>query len=175
MKEQKKELKRENKELKGFEKISHYLTNLAVFYIHEKTSDFSQIWWLPVIWLFVVGMVGIIYRNFDKIDFLGSIPILLLWLFVCYILPIAYKDITNKKQIPKALIYLLLILPVVWTYVQVSSDYFNDIAMLLNPSNIFKPIILEKNHEFISLLYKILVLFLVYQVIASVKKKVRSK
>jgi len=176
MKEQKKELQKENKELQTrWEKISHFFTNTLVFYLHEKASNFSQNWWLPIFWLLIVGMLGIIYKNLDKIDFVKSVPIVLVYLLLCYVLPIAYRQIYVKSKMPKLMIYSLVALPFMWIYFQVSTDYFNDIARLLNPSNIFKPIVLEKKHEFVSLLYKITVLFLVYQVITAIKKKVRSK
>jgi len=176
MREQKKELREENKEIETWwGKISHFFTNTLVFYLHEKTSDFSQNWWLPIFWLIIVGMGGIIYKNIEKIDLAKSFFMLLVGLILYSMMYYGYKSITAQKKLPNVIIYILIFFPFIWTYSQVSTDYFNDIAKLLNPSNIFKPIVLEKKHEFISLLYKILVLFLVYQVISAIKKKVRSK
>jgi len=54
------------------------------------------------------------------------------------------------------------------------------IAIKINPSNIFKSTTSNENEvkevsEFGYLLFRIIVLFLVYQVIVAMKKKVRSK
>ena len=173
MKEQKKELHKENKKISSvWEKISHFFTNTLIFHLHEKTSNFSQNWLLPIFWLFIVGMAGIIFKA-DKL--IIDIPFLLFYLTTISVSYFAYKSLSPQKKIPNFAIYISIFLPIAWTYFQISESYFDDIAKLLNPSNIFKPVTLDKKHAFTSLLYKVVVLFLVYQVIISIKKKVRSK
>jgi hypothetical protein len=177
MKEQKKELKRENKELKGFEKISHYLTNLAVFYIHEKTSNFSQNWLLPIYWLFILGMLGVIVSSDDLLNYLPWIcPIVIVLLSAREI----YKTFYEADEIPIWALYFAIAIPIVFLYSYITTDWLDDIAKRINPSKIFKPIEDSSNgnkniFEFGLLVYKVAILFLVYQIIITVKKKVRSK
>ena len=181
MKERKKELKDENKKIKGFDKISHFFSHAMVFYIHEKTSDFSQSWILPIYWLFLLGMLGVIYQRIGDIDRNVVIPYLLFIGIVLFFISSIYKSMTNAEKLSKWLIYLCISTPIIVIYSHVTVDFIDDIAKLINPSNIFKSTIQEEStgkkdiFEFGYLLYKITVLFLVYQVIIAMKKKVRSK
>ncbi len=176
MKEQKKELLKENKKLKSIpEKISHFFTNIFVFYLHEKTSDFSQNWWLPVVWLIFLGMLGVIGKNFDinQNDTKIAIYFSLIFIFLGGFTAFLYKYIEQKK-VPATVIKVFAIVPIVLTSLKLAPDFLDDLTLMLNPINLFKTNALFE-HEFISLVYRILVLFLVYQVVASIKKKVRSK
>ncbi len=175
MKERKKELKIENKKLKGFDKISHFFSHTIVFYIHEKTSDFSQSWIMPIYWIFVLGMLGVIWQHKDHIQLANIVPVLLIIFVVYLFVPPIYKSIASDNKLPIWIIYGLISLPVIAIYYQVSNDYLDDIAKLINPSNVFKSKKEHHEHEFIFLLYKIAVMFLIYQAIIATKKKVRSK
>jgi len=181
MKERKKELKDENKKIKGFDKISHFFSHTMVFYIHEKTSDFSQSWILPIYWLFLLGMLGVIYQRIGDIDRNVVIPYLLFIGIVLFFISSIYKSMTNAEKLSKWLLYLCISIPIIFIYSHVTGDFIDDIAKLINPANIFKPTMQQNStankdiFEFGYLLYKITVLFLVYQVIIAMKKKVRSK
>jgi len=188
MKEQKKELSKERKSLKTLpERISHFFTNSLVFYLHEKTSDFSQNWMLPIFWLFVLGMLGVVYLNIKEVS--PSMPLFETILYVAIvamvidsILFIGFLSYDIKKNTfiskSKYIIYLLIVMPVILVYLYFTNDPLDDIARLINPSKIFQFKSVEEGKnvfEFGLLMYKIAILFLVYQVIISIKKKVRSK
>ena len=153
-----------------------------VFFIHEKTSDFSQNWMLPIFWLLMLGMDGVIYENYNNLNIVSSIPYLLsIIIGLVFISPI-YKSIFEVGKLPKWLLYLCISIPIIYLYTKVSTDYLDDIAVLINPSNIFKSSVstestkdIKEVFEFGHLLFKIAVLFLVYQVVIAMKKKVRSK
>ncbi|MCB4748390.1 MAG: pentapeptide repeat-containing protein [Sulfurovum sp.] len=181
MKERKKELQEESKKLNGFDKISHFFTDTMVFFIHEKTSDFSQSWILPIYWLFMLGMIGVIYKNFEQLNMKTIAPYMIVISILLIFIPYAYKNIMQVEKLPKWLLYLCISIPIVSLYTSVTTDYLDDIAKIVNPSNIFKPMLEQKKEEnqkvfeFGYLMFKIGILFLVYQVIIAMKKKVRSK
>jgi len=173
MKERKKELREESRKLKRFEWIKHFFTDTAVFYIHEKTSNFSQNWLLPIIWLFLLGMIGIIFKNFNISILSENIYFLLPASILLFLLPLIYK---KYEKIKKFIAYWYLFIPTIALYIAFSKDKLDDIAIMINPSKIFISVSSTTiSGEFIYLLYKIAVLFLVYQVIIAMKKKVRSK
>ncbi|WP_299881375.1 pentapeptide repeat-containing protein [uncultured Cocleimonas sp.] len=174
MKEQKKELLKEKKNLSTFsEKIQHY-SDIAVFNLHEITSNYSQSWMMPLFWLMVVGVLGVILQNLEKFPVKESVLLLGGYILFMRISTWAYKYVEQKKIIRP--IYLaMFIAPLLFAYFYISKDRFDDIAIILNPLNIFKNQGFSDSKEFISLFFKIIVLFLVYQIIASIKKKVRSK
>lgn len=190
MKEQKKELHKENKKISSvWEKISHFFTNTLIFHLHEKTSNFSQNWLLPIFWLFILGMMGTIYIKLTEIRhhhpflemllYIVVIAIIFNSLFYIFLVYYDYKKntfLSNKK----AIYALLIFIPVVIVYFHYTDNFLNDIAALINPSKIFsiadnRTAEIKKSSTFFFLLYKIAILFLIYQVIASIKKKVRSK
>jgi len=180
MKERKKELREESKDLTTWSDKIEYLSQTMVFYMHEKTSDFSQNWMLPIYWLLILGMGDVIYGNLKTLNIGESIPyLLLITIGLVFISPI-YKSIFEVEKLPKWFFYLCLSIPIIYLYLEVSTDYLDDIAMKINPSNIFKSTTPNENDvkevsEFGHLLFRIAVLFLVYQVIVAMKKKVRSK
>lgn len=176
MKEQKKELLKENNKNKSFyEKINHF-SDLAVFYLHEHSSNFSQSWWLPVIWLIIIGMMGVIFKNFDLSanDTKVAISFSLIPVIFGSLMALLYKYVVQKK-IPAFVFKLLAFTAILLISLKIAPDFLNDLAKMLNPINMFKNDALFIQHEFVSLIYRILILFLVYQLIASIKKKVRSK
>jgi len=173
MKERKKELREESKQLKGFELVKHFFTDIAVFYIHEKTSDFSQNWVLPIIWLFLLGMIGVICKNFNLSTLSENIYFLLPTSILLFLLPLIYE---KYEKIKKIVVYWYLFIPTIALYIAFSTDKLDDIAVMINPSKIFTSVPSTSiSGEFIYLLYKIAILFLVYQVVIAMKKKVRSK
>lgn len=175
MKEQKKELLIDNKKINTpLDKLNHFFSNTLVFYLHEKTSDFSQNWWLPILWLIFVGMIGVIYQNLTGLTAKPYVISYFIVAIVVVFLSSVFKYI-QKENLPKTLFYMLLVAPTVLGYLKLSNDRLDDIAKLVNPVNIFKNNSVSTSDEFISLIFKIIVLFLVYQIITAIKKKVRSK
>ena len=191
MRERKKELRAEGKDLtKLSDKIGHFFSHTMVFFIHEKTSDFSQNWFLPIFWLLILGMLGSTYLNLKILN--QPLPLFSIILYVTLIAMIVdsvlytgllYFDSKMKTSISesKYLIHSLVVIPVLIVYIYYTHDFLDDIARLINPSNIFKPIVsndskeVKETFEFGYLLFKVAVLFLVYQVVIAMKKKVRSK
>jgi hypothetical protein len=171
MKERKKELNAERKQLLSMkDKIINFFSHTAIFYLHEKTSNFSQSWILPIILILILGMIGVICHNWNGItdeNFKWSMGLFIVNLIIQLIF---YKHAQKKN------IYYLIgstVFIFYWFYTQ---DFLDDIAKQLNPVNIFQS---YKNkdieYEFIYLIYRIAILFLVYQTIVAIKKKVRSK
>ena len=179
MKERKKELLEESKAYTKFaDKVKHAFSNTMVFYLHEKTSDFSQNWMLPVYWLFILGMIGVIYIKIESQTVVFPLDYFMVTLIICLLSYLAFNNIEEDKVTRKILIYGFITAPILVVYSNVTHNPLDEIAKIINPINIFKSSSgqnVQEISEFIYLIYKIAVLFLVYQVIISIKKKVRSK
>jgi len=148
MRERSKELNLKNKPLEWL-----------IFKIHEISSNHSQDWLLAVSWIILVGMLLSLF----KINFVDSIPItfialvpLLLFFFKKYMFLMFYG------------FFFLFMCTIDYSIL----DSLDKIAYNLNPFSIMTS---ADTISFVELLFKVIIAYLIYQFIVSVRQNTRRK
>jgi uncharacterized protein YjbI with pentapeptide repeats len=175
------EMKKKEEELKNSS------IEWIVFKIHDIASNHSQNWTLPLFWILIISYIYTYIFNFldDKEKYMciidnisqnsiiSSIYIndnlfLLFGLFCIMLLPKIVADIVLNKNS-----YLLIILFSSFLYIYFTKDFtFSLVSNNINPFSI----ITEKGHlSFYELLYRVLIAYLIYQFIISIRQNTRRK
>ncbi len=177
MKERKKELNEEIKKSSSTtDKMINFFSHTAIFYLHEKTSNFSQSWILPVFWISTIGMLSVIIKEIRHSGVASFMPEALISSVVLGMGYLWYKS-SKIKPIDNLIHYTIFSIGGFLTFFS-TDDPLDDMSRYLNPINIFKgehATSFFKGEEFCYLITKIVILFLIYQTIIALKKKVRSK
>jgi hypothetical protein len=167
MKEREKELKQDRKEGKNF-------FEWLVFKIHGLSSNHSQDWLLALYWIFIIGFISS-YYDFNLIQHEGK--------YVHYELSLVFKTIGlifvvlffySICKIKDKLVngsYFIICFYLVYTYS--TEDYLLSLfSKTINPFSVMKT---NDAINGIQLLFKIIIAYLIYQLIISIRQNTRRK
>jgi len=173
MKERKKNFIEKQKKFSPFQKMKHYFYNILILDINEITSDYFQNWILPLLWIFIFGMSAVLYKEYQEL-LLQNYNVLFVGISIVALLFTIYhysKDFTNMIWI----IFIALVIMYLWLGYLKEFEYLDKLVDYINPFKIFKLHLDSDNLTFLAFIYKIVILFLGYQFLMSIKKKVRNK
>jgi uncharacterized protein YjbI with pentapeptide repeats len=165
MKEREKELEEDIKEGKNF-------LEWLVFKIHGISSNHSQDWLLALYWIFIIGFISS-YYDFNLIQYEGkhyelslvfkSIGLIFVVLFFYSICKIKDKLVNGS--------YFIICFYLVYTYS--TEDYLLSLfSKTINPFSVMKT---NDAINGIQLLFKIIIAYLIYQLIISIRQNTRRK
>lgn len=151
------EMKEREKELKWYKEPFEWL----VFKIHNVTSNHSQDWFLPLLWIIIISfVVGLFnqkyYFELDKFIFINIT--LLIPLFI------GFKFVGLNRKIGLVVFILLF-----YSCPLVNLDF---VSSLINPFSIMSG---KENLTFGTLIFKIIIAYLIYQLIISIRQNTRRK
>lgn len=173
MKERKKNFIEEQKKLNPFQKIKHYFYNILILDINEITSNYFQNWILPLLWILIVGMSAVLYKEYQTSLFQNYN----IYFMLISIIAIFFTIYHCIEDLTKILLIIFLSLSIFYWYKGYLYDftYLNKLVEYINPFKIFRLHSDSHNLTFIAFIYKISILFLGYQFLMSIKKKVRNR
>lgn len=163
MRERELELKKEGS---FFEKL--------VFKVHGLSSNHSQNWVLPIFWIFIIGMISsyfdfnLIKKGFEYVHFeIISIIKVIALIFIIYIIE---NICSSKKKIERMIYYFTTS---VMVYMYATHDYFlSFFSKTINPFSVMKSV---ESLNILQLFFKIIIAYLIYQLIISIRQNTRRK
>lgn len=161
------EMKEREKELSAnkWANFPDYIT----FKIHAITSNHSQSWLLSLYWIIVVSFI---YVNLKSI-FLSSMLVSHLLFYFAFALIIYDFFIKYKRKISQMFFRLFIIFLLLLSYQLHSKDfYLTQFSKSVNPSLIIR---YKEDMNLLALIYKIIITYLVYQLIISIRQNTRRK
>lgn len=169
-------IKRE-KELEEGRKNCENFFELLVFKIHGLSSNYSQNWILPILWIIIFGLFNSFYQfmiiennNKDLVYFSNDLFLgILVFSFSCFYIYILLES--KKFNIYLSLISFSVVLYIF--YVLVTNDfYLTFFAINTNPFSIMKN---GEHLTLIGLLFRVIIAYLIYQLIISIRQNTRRK
>lgn len=168
MKEREKELERDIKEGKNF-------FEWLVFKIHGLSSNHSQDWLLALFWIFIVGFIASYYDfnliqnskaeyiHYNLTSIFKTISLIFIILFIDRLCKIKDKFVNISYFIISS--YLI--------YIYATEDYlFSLFSQTINPFSVMKT---NDPINGIQLFFKIIIAYLIYQLIISIRQNTRRK
>ena len=176
MNQRQKEIKLYNKEKKAFN------FDWFIYFIHQASSEHSQNWFLPILWMLIITTIYSLYQKYSLVDyhFMQLIILeltykeylLLIGMLIFSVLFTVYEKISKSE-----FIYLsILLLITVWLcFLYLIIGYDKNLGSFLNNLNPFS-IMLGKDPMSLGLFfYKVMMGYLIYQLIISVRQNTRRK
>lgn len=170
MKEREKELKKDKREGKN-------ILEWLVFRIHGISSNHSQDWLLPILWIIIFGLFNSFYQfiilednDNNLMHFSNDLFLeILVFSFSCFYIYILLES--KKFNIYLSLISFSVVLYIF--YVLVTNDfYLTFFAINTNPFSIMKN---GEHLTLIGLLFRVIIAYLIYQLIISIRQNTRRK
>jgi hypothetical protein len=151
------EMKEREKELSFFKEPLEWL----VFKIHGISSNHSQDWFLSLLWIIIISfVVGLFnqkyYFEWDRYIFINVI------LFIPLFIGFKFDNIKRK-------VGLSLFLIIFYCTTSINLDF---VSNLINPFSIMTK---GEDLNFTTLIYKITITYLIYQLIISIRQNTRRK
>lgn len=168
------EMKEREKELNEDRKKGKNIFEWLVFKFHGISSNHSQNWLLALFWILVIGMLSstidfFYFSNEPCIVYDFSITNLALvytGIFIFYYLIATYFD----GNYFKTTLSLFAIVPIYW---YLTRDFlFCSFSKTINPFSIMKS---AEDINIIQLFFKIIIAYLIYQLIISIRQNTRRK
>jgi uncharacterized protein YjbI with pentapeptide repeats len=171
------EMKEYKKELEAKPLSIDTWQDKVIFFMHEKVSNFSQSWFLPILWFFDLGIILTIFKKihlksfnpFSVWELLTPTLIIIGW--------IIGKGLSNLKE--RFRYYQLDI--IVPSFILISLFLFsiqnplNEFAKVINPFGVFKDSESYRGIEFAWFIHKSLMAFVVYQFVVTLRMQTRRK
>ena len=177
LKKRKENLYNKLKESNIFNKIKLFFNDILILEINEKTSNYTQNWLLPFFWILTLGMLIIITNTFQNY-FKSDVEIVYIKILLAYLI-IDIIDTLNKLKIHMLWLLFPLILFINIAFFNGDiTHYLDKLVEYINPFKILKPIVMNgsiKTIDFQHFIYGLVILFLGYQLLMSIRKKVRYK
>lgn len=159
-------IKREE-ELEEERKNGTNFIDWLVFKIHGLSSNHSQDWILALFWILSFTFMMLINKNINCM-LSNNLEYFISGLFI-YFLMINLSLYTLNKKINK--FYLILVFYIIYAFL--SKDYIlKDYSNILNPFSIMSG---KEELTFAILIYKIIIGYLIYQLIISIRQNTRRK
>lgn len=161
------EMKEREKELTAdkWANFSEYI----IFKIHAITSNHSQDWLLTLYWIIIVSFIYVNLKNFFESSWLFSHAIF----YFALLLIISDFFIKYKRKLYQRLFRFSIILILLLSYQHSSQDfYLTQFSKSVNPSLIIR---YKEDMNLLALIYKIIITYLVYQLIISIRQNTRRK
>ncbi|RXJ79099.1 hypothetical protein CRU95_15255, partial [Arcobacter sp. F2176] len=163
------EMKEREKELEFNKESFEWL----VFKIHAWSSNHSQDWVLALYWILTLGFAFSLFNfftvqienkfiHFDFIKFIGLFCLILIGIFV--------DNICKKKDEIKS-VFLLFYFYLLYAY-ETSDEFLTFFANTINPFSIMTG---KDELTFGTLIFKIIIAYLIYQLIISIRQNTRRK
>lgn len=160
-------------EMKEYDKELTWKDNFKeklVFKLHEWSSDHSQNWTLPLFWILFLSMTYsaieyiFIDKNVLKESFIG---LSISFLSFPFILSNLIENLNIKKY------FLSFIFLVIGIYFFITTDYLLEIpAKAINPFSFMRN---DEEINGIQLIFKVIIAYLIYQFIISIRQNTRRK
>lgn len=161
------EIKQRSNELKfGWEKL--------VFWLHSVSSNHSQSWEYALFWIFIIGMFA---SGIDFLCFLESCKVPP-YINYAYFIPLTFFIIFSYYLIAtfydyKYLVSSIVLVISICLYLYLTRDFtFELFAKTINPFSVMKS---NEAINGVQLFFKILIAYLIYQFIISIRQNTRRK
>lgn len=167
MQEREKELNQERKEGKNF-------LDWIIFKIHKHSSNHSQDWSLALFWIMIIGFISSYcdfnfakvnetHIHFDILNIFKTLGLVSLMFILSYICEV-------KDKIVNGVYYLVCTYLI---YIYSTEDYLLTLfAKVVNPTTVLKS---NDPINGIQLLFKIIIAYLIYQLVVSIRQNTRRK
>lgn len=182
------EMRERTKEMKFFTKDNDNSSfEKFIFLFHKISSNHSQAWSLSLFWIFLITYFFSYLTVSNKISkqlrseipkfenelimFFNNIDINILYLLIFIFIIISVCIIAINYHISKLLVPIYFLITIVYMFE--TKDYY-----LYNFSNLINPFsIMTKGEEltFLKLIYKVIIAYLIYQFIVSIRQNTRRK
>lgn len=164
------EMKEREKELDEDKKNGKNLFEWLIFKIHGMTSNHSQDWTVALFWIISIGLFGSLYNFYSKDNFvnfsftsmLGTLLLILIAILLNYI----FKP---SKKIEYG--FLLFNFYLIYGY-KTGDILLSNFAKNLNPFSIMD---VDYSITLGTLVFKIIIAYLIYQLIISIRQNTRRK
>ncbi|WP_321468816.1 pentapeptide repeat-containing protein [Halarcobacter sp.] len=164
------EMKEREKELESDLKKGKNFFEWLIFKIHGISSNHSQDWLLALFWIIVFGFCFSLIKFYmitenDKFIHFHILSFLGIFLLILYGV---WLNFISKKEGEIKSFFLLFYLYLVYVY-ETKDIFLNYFTSVINPFNKFS------NMTLIDLLCKIIIAYLIYQLIISIRQNTRRK
>lgn len=164
MKEREKELEKDRKEGKNY-------FEWLVFKIHGLSSNHSQDWVRTLFWIITVGLIASLFNFYSIKDETGTFINLTFSSIIGFVLLVFFAIYVNKIfKIPINIEYGFLLFNFYLIYIYKTNDVF-----LTEFAKIFSLIKNTNDIPFIGLIFKIIIAYLIYQFVISIRQNTRRK
>lgn len=163
------EMKEREKELKWSDNFFDKL----VFKFHELSSNHSQNWLLPIFWIVFFGLICSFFEPMNNYTFTEYDYIYKELFIAISISCITYITLFSFINFKLYYLYLIAFPLILMVYINYTSDiYFNIFSNILNPFSIMTK---GEDLTFGILVFKIIITYLIYQLIISIRQNTRRK
>lgn len=168
------EMEKREEELLNDIKSDKNFFEYLVFKFHGLSSNHSQDWYLALFWIMIIGFISSYfdfnlkkengtYINFDEFDILKTFGLVLLIFILSYLCEVKDKIVNGIYYLVSS--YLI--------YIYSTEDYLLTLfAKTINPSSVLKS---NEPINGIQLVFKIIIAYLIYQFIISIRQNTRRK
>lgn len=184
------EMKKRLEEFNSLERSDYRMLEKSIFNIHKWSSNHSQNWFLAFFWIMIFTFSYSYYcfysanshylcdfimlkNNHDIMITALNNKYVILYLIICFsiaILILLYLKFKNRNYLYQLLIGILFLFYFMYVYLTNDSE-LKVFAQILNPFSILK----KEDITSWGLIYKIVIGYLVYQLIISVRQNTRRK
>lgn len=163
------EMKEREKELEFKKEPFEWL----VFKIHGLSSNHSQDWTLSLFWIIIFGLFCS-FMSYDESYIFTEKDYLLNQLYLGIIIPLlCFTMLLSLLKFEKIKLILSILFISLIFYLNYTRDiYFNHFAYVLNPFSIMRG---DEPITFGTLIFKIIIAYLIYQLIISIRQNTRRK
>ncbi|RXK03367.1 hypothetical protein [Halarcobacter bivalviorum] len=167
-----KEMQRREKELeKDIKKVKNIFEYL-VFLFHGLSSNHSQNWVLALFWIIFVSFKYTFIVQLDIKNAFLSISLIVFFMIVSFVVGIVLKKHIDNKPIHTGLMCFFLI-TLYLAYGLATADFnLNCFSNNINPFSIMTEF---SELTFLTLVYKVTIAYLIYQLIVSIRQNTRRK
>jgi len=167
------EMEKREEELKDKDNQDYNLIDWIVFKFHKLSSNHSQDWVLALLWIINIGFIASFMDFFSKticnyyinITSWNLVYITVLLIYLLFAIVITKNNINLTIKIIPMLLYV--------GYSLITHDIFlSDYAKVLNPFSIMNG---NDNINIVQLFFKIVIAYLIYQFIISIRQNTRRK
>jgi uncharacterized protein YjbI with pentapeptide repeats len=161
------EMKEREKELDALKTPLEWI----VFKMHSISSNHSQSWAKPLIWIFIISLlfscVNFLY-NLNSITSINIEPIIGS-IFLILIYNLGFYDSKTYKVFSKYILIILLFI----NYILITKDF--SLTCISNNINPFSIMTSLDEISFFGLIFKVVIAYLIYQFIISIRQNTRRK
>lgn len=144
--------------------LGKYFFEWSVFKFHKISSNHSQDWFLVLLWILNISYI----YSFIKANTFYYIDTLIGFTFILFIFIFSYSFLIKfKNNLGKIGLSILSLLWLIYSPIKI-----DEVTNLISPFSIMTK---GENLTFISLLYKIIIAYLIYQFIISIRQNTRRK
>lgn len=171
------EMKEYKKELEAKPLSFDSWQDKVIFFMHEKVSNFSASWFLPILWFFDLGIFLTIFKKIHTKSFNPFsawelfIPTLIIF---GWIIGKGLSDLYKRLRyyqldiiVPSFILILIFLLSV--------PNALNEFAKVINPFGVFRDSESYRGIEFAWFIHKSLMAFVIYQFVVTLRMQTRRK